>query len=63
MKEYVIHDKLCDIVVKAPEKSCFFCRHMSDIFYDYSNGPYMALCNAKQEMRGFDACDLFEIDN
>jgi hypothetical protein len=28
----------------ADEKSCFFCQHLTDIFFDYTNGPYMFIC-------------------
>ena len=28
----------------AHEKSCLFCRHNTDIFYDYTHGPYMFIC-------------------
>lgn len=31
--------------VMAHPKSCFFCEHCTDIIYDYSNGPYMFICN------------------
>jgi hypothetical protein len=30
--------------VSAPEKSCFFCSHCTDIFFDYTRGPYMFIC-------------------
>ena len=30
--------------VKAHPQSCFFCQHLTDIFYD-SGGPYMFLCD------------------
>lgn len=30
---------------RFPEKSCVFCEHCSDIFYDYSHGPYMLICD------------------
>ena len=29
-----------------PENHCAFCEHCADVFYDYTNGPYMFLCNA-----------------
>lgn len=25
----------------AHKNSCLFCKHCTDIFYDYTNGPYM----------------------
>ena len=27
-----------------PAKHCAFCEHCTDIWYDYTNGPYMFLC-------------------
>ena len=30
--------------VKAHKNSCFFCEHCTDIFFDYTNGPYMFFC-------------------
>lgn len=35
--------------VKAHPRSCFFCQHLTDIFYDYTNGPYGFVCNRKTE--------------
>ena len=34
--------------VKAHPRSCFFCQHLTDIFYD-SQGPYGFVCNRKME--------------
>ena len=31
--------------LKAPPTSCFFCDHLTDIVYDYTNGPYMFFCD------------------
>ena len=33
--------------VKAHCKSCFFCDHCKDIFWDYTHGPYLFLCDEK----------------
>ena len=30
--------------LKAHPHSCFFCDNCTDIFYDYTNGPYMFFC-------------------
>ena len=40
-KEY-----LCEngIIYLIPENHCPFCKHCASIFYDYTNGPYMFLC-------------------
>lgn len=34
--------------VKAHPKSCFFCQHLTDIWWDYTNGPYMFMCEKRQ---------------
>lgn len=31
--------------VKARPNSCFFCKHLTDIVWDYTNGPYMFFCD------------------
>lgn len=31
--------------VKARPQSCFFCDHLTDILYDYTNGPYGFACD------------------
>ena len=35
--------------VMAHPKSCFFCEHCTDIFYDYTNGPYMFFCDLTED--------------
>ncbi len=30
--------------VRAPETCCLFCRNCSDVWWDYTNGPYMFNC-------------------
>ena len=39
--------------VKAHPRSCFFCEHLTDIFWDYTNGPYVFFC----EQRHMDSPD------
>ena len=31
--------------VMARPTSCFFCDHCTDIWFDYTNGPYMFYCD------------------
>lgn len=31
--------------IGAHKHSCLFCKHNTDIFYDYTNGPYMFICD------------------
>lgn len=33
--------------VKAHPRSCFFCYNCTEIFFDYTNGPYMFICDVK----------------
>ena len=33
------------ITYLMPVNHCVFCKHCTDIFYDYSNGPYMFMCD------------------
>lgn len=28
----------------APCNHCLFCKHCTDVFFDYSNGPYLFIC-------------------
>lgn len=34
---------------KAPAKSCLFCDHMTDMFWDYTNGPYWFRCELNKD--------------
>lgn len=31
----------------VPESCCLFCKHCSDIFWDYTNGIYMVICDSE----------------
>lgn len=58
--------------VWAPEKSCCFCKNCTDIWYDYTNGPYMFHCVKAEESEdeedtltplGYEGkCGYFEFD-
>jgi hypothetical protein len=45
------------IVYNMPSNHCVFCGHCTDIFYDYSNGPYMCICDIGGN--GYKECKLF----
>ena len=32
------------ITYLIPKRHCAFCKHCGDIFCDYTNGPYLFLC-------------------
>lgn len=66
MREYIIHDALGKIIVTLPDKCCAFCSHCTDIFYDYSNGPYLFICDKDNKPSAWDTCadyDDIEGDN
>jgi hypothetical protein len=50
--------------VKAHERSCFFCKHCTDIFYDYTHGPYLLFCDIDCDIESAfkGQCDKFEDD-
>lgn len=29
---------------QLPDKACLFCSHCKDMFWDYTHGPYLILC-------------------
>lgn len=36
--------------VTAHKNSCFFCKRCTDIWWDYTNGPYMWLCTKEVDV-------------
>lgn len=47
-----------------PKNHCVFCKHCADLFYDYSNGPYMFFCDLDTEVddHHYGSCGRFEED-
>lgn len=50
----------CDngITYSIPENHCVFCEHCTDIFYDYTNGPYLFFCDIGLD--DFNTCNSFK---
>ena len=54
-----------------PRKCCLICKHCTDIFWDYTNGPYMTFCenpcngegDLSEETNLGAECDLFELED
>ena len=55
-------------------KICLICKHCTDIFWDYTHGPYMVICeesektcnsesNLPEETNLGTECNLFEIED
>ena len=58
-KELTIKDPLGDVKFLLPENCCVFCKHCTDFFYDYTNGPYLRFCDINHpNIEG--TCELFE---
>ncbi len=45
----------------CPDKCCLFCSHCPDIFWDYTHGIYMTLCDIDEDivMGSKGKCDSF----
>ena len=63
-KVYECDEYKCD----AHPRGCLFCKHSTDIFWDYTHGPYCIVCEKAIEApvligKGFiGECELFEDD-
>ena len=44
----------------VPSNYCVFCEKCTDIFWDYSNGPYMCMCDDQHQYE--DGCEYFVED-
>lgn len=52
VKDYICRDEalMAEITVRAPERCCLFCKHCTDVFWDFSHGPYMMLCDIHEDV-------------
>lgn len=48
-------------IYRCKSPSCLVCQHCTDFFYDYSNGPYLALCELSKSNANHD-CQDFLLD-
>ena len=60
MRDFIIEDPLGILTVSLPDKCCAFCSHCSDVFYDYSNGPYLYLCTKDNDTNQWNTCTDFD---
>lgn len=60
MREYKFMDNFGGVmIVKCKnDKDCLFCKNCTDLFYDYTNGPYMVICKLNKNTHQ-DNCDSF----
>lgn len=45
---------------KFPENHCVFCKNCGHILYDYTNGPYMFMCDLGYD--SYETCNNFSYD-
>ena len=38
-----------DYACMAHPNGCFFCEHLTDVFWDFTHGPYMFFCEQGEE--------------
>ena len=51
LREYILEDlPNCGFRILTLPNTCFFCEKCTDIFWDYSNGPYMFTCEEEQKI-------------
>ena len=51
LKEYLLEDLPgCGYRILSLPNTCYFCKNCTDIWWDYSNGPYMFSCDKEQEV-------------
>lgn len=43
-------------------KCCLICKHCKDIWYDYTNGPYMWFCSLNEDTNECMNCNSFELE-
>lgn len=49
--------------ISYDKKCCLICKHCTDLFYDYTNGPYMCFCKFQNKSCDDfgDNCNQFEL--
>ena len=60
MRKFIISDSIVPLTYLLPDKCCAFCSHCSDIFYDYTNGPYIFLCTKDNDTTAWNTCADFD---
>lgn len=53
-RPYLFHE--VGVTIMAHPKSCFFCDHCTDIWYDLGEGPYMFECLKQGDGEENDVC-------
>ena len=50
----------------SSKQHCLICKHCTDIFWDYTNGPYMTFCKFNEdndENEWGETCKKFELED
>ena len=59
MREITISTLTGKVIFSLPDKCCAFCKHCTDIFYDYTNGPYLFFCDIDLNPSEWETCNGF----
>lgn len=61
-RNFHLGEGLFSITGNAPSKCCLFCNHCTDVFWDYTHGPYAYACDieADTSLGHQGECDKFE---
>ena len=60
MRKFITDGPAGLVTFLLPDKHCVFCSHCSDVFYDYSNGPYLFLCTKDNDTNAWEHCADFD---
>lgn len=58
MKQY--HIEGTSLFYKVPDNACVLCEHCTDIFWDYTNGPYGIVCEICGDPGELGGCERFK---
>ncbi len=57
MKQYRIEGT--SLFYKVPDNACVLCEHCTDIYWDYTNGPYGIVCEVCGDPGELGGCEQF----
>lgn len=60
LRDLTIKEPFGSVTFTLPAKSCVFCSHCKDFFYDYTNGPYLICCDKDRKPMDWETCSDFD---
>lgn len=62
LREFICQDGFFNKQCFLPLNHCCFCKHCTDIFWDYTNGVYLTLCELNDGIEKCKNQEYFEED-